>query len=413
MSTYISKAFSDLGIVLTNDHVRKLERAIATFETRKDHALALNSQMLGVYPIAFTSSDRSFLFELVGIKEKDLVRIVENIPSIDTDHRVVSDAFNLLCVWLIHAAYLFLNNKRARESFQLNIAKYMHYRFFTSIVNYYFSHGASEPVMMATINQLSGKFDIVTYGTWKATLEARSQDLLSEKSIHRNAFLNMDDDEGVKRVITDTQTRMRDKIKNVARIYYDNKDNNARIDSKSMVKDSEDEGKYLSQTSSTIDAMISTVTSDLMNKNRWIHASTVSAVAKQFKSVSQTMLKTTLEDMSATATSQVKRRTVDHVEKTRDGYRYHGIRVLVAQIIRTTYRYIVINRISMNNRVVLYNKIHSAYASSRISDKNINDVKTSMSLMLDDMNKTSRETTKSSLRLAIIMYIVLKTFRHL
>ena len=413
MTSLIAKAFSDLGIGVTNDHVRKLETAVIRFETRDTHMLALNTQMLGVQPIVFTSADRAFLFDLFGLKEADLAKMIKNIPAINTDHRVVSDPFNLLSIWLLHAAHLFLNNDKARQSFQRNIVKYIHYRFFTSIVNHYFSHGAKEDIMMATINNLSGKFDIITYGTWKATLEARTDDFLSEKSIHRNTIINMDDDEHIKRTITDLQTRMRDKIKNVANVYYDNKDNNTRVQSKGRVIEDGEDGKRLADTNAPIDAMITSITSDLMNKNRWIQMSSVAAVSRQFKSVSQPLLKAALEDMSAMAQSQAKNKTVDTLQKNKDGTYTIGMRALVAQIIRSTYRYITVNRIPTTNKAKLYNRIQSTYASSRISDKSINDIKAHMSQVLDDMNKTSRDTTKASLRLAIIMYITLKTFRHL
>lgn len=413
MTSWISKAFSDLGIGVQNEHVRKLEDAVTQFETRGTHVLALNTQMLGTQSIVFTSADRAFLFELFDLKESELAKMIRKIPSINTDHRVASDSFNLLSMWLLHSAHIFLKNDKARASFQRNIVKYMHYRFFTSIVNYYFSHGAKEDVMTATINNLSGKFDIITYGTWKATLEARTDDFLSDKSIHKSTILNMDDDEHIKRAITDLQTRIRDKIKNIANAYYDNKDKGVQVKSQSRVIDDNEGEKRLSQSNATIDSMITAITSDLMNKNRWIQTSAVSSISRQFTTISQSMLKSTLEDMSAIAQSQAKRKTVDIITENKDGTVTVGMRALVREIIRFTYRYMVINRIPMTNKVTLYNKIQSTYASSRISDKGINDVKTHMYQVLDDMGKTSREATKASLRIAVIMYIIVKTFRYL
>ena len=102
---YIAKEFRALNIQLDANKLLRIEKLMVTFELRKEHPSALNSNLLGVHPIAFTDSDRSEFFNIFGYTESDIVRVIKDIPTINKDFNVSSDAFNVFALWLLHIGY--------------------------------------------------------------------------------------------------------------------------------------------------------------------------------------------------------------------------------------------------------------------------------------------------------------------
>jgi len=416
-SSYIKTAFSDLGISITPDHILKMERLVIGFEIRGKHPEALNSPLLAVHPISFLDSDRSAFFDLWGYKESTIASVIKRIPSINKSFKVQSDPLNVLAVWVIHLAYVFIKNPTVRINFQINVAKYLHYRFFTSIVNHMFSHGAHEDIMVATIESLTKKYDIIVEGTWRRVIEARCRDLVDDSSIHIEAFRTADHDGKFLYVISDTQTRMRDKIKIIASTYYDYNEKGIRVESSSLVKEHEGE-KYLAQSVSMLDTMITNVFSEVTSINKFINKPLIVAMVNQFGATSVPLLTNFLTQISSIATQQSMKKDLDKTIIINKGQPDEqeivvGMRALVALIIQSSYRYCIKQGLSIKtNRAKLYVDIKNIHKSSRISDENIVKVKNSVSYLVKQYGKTTREATQASLRLAFIMYIIAKSMNY-
>jgi len=101
------------------------------------------------------------------------------------------------------------------------------------------------------------------------------------------------------------------------------------------------------------------------------------------------------------------------VDNTPDGPIYIGARALIAAIIQTSLRYCINNRIPLSNRSQVWVNLKNVYSSSRVSTPEILAVKQSVEYFVDSLNRTKRESTKASLRLAVIMYCVYKSFKYL
>lgn len=422
MQSFVVQEFGRLGVTLTDAHVVEMTRLVIGFETRGSHVMALNSQTLAVHRAVFTDGDRAAVFQLVGLTEDQVKAAVRQIPTIDPNHKVASDAFNLLSVWLLHLAAVQLRNPTARHGFQMAVAKYLHYRFFTSLVGNFFRHGAREDTMLATINRLSRKYDIVTAGTWKKAIALRCEDLLGPQSIHHATIQTASPDQKVTYLLTDTQTRMRDRIKHIADVYYTTKADGVGVAERASVVEIDGE-KVLTQSTSTFDAMVSTMTVELMNSRAFVDRTVAGYIARQFSAVSPSLLITVLTAMADLAQSQAQSKALDQeilVEGTKVGLAtqdqvkvYAGMRALVTNVIHASFRYCLKNNIPFDNRAELMIRIKNIYASSRITDDNINKVKASLVHFVDQLGVTSRDSTKSSLRLAIALYIVVRSFRRL
>jgi len=412
MSTIIRTSLDSLNITLTNKMITEIESMVIGWELRRTHPIALNSQTLGVHPIAFTTEDRAAFFTIIGVDESDLKTLIQKIPSINQDHIVRKDPFNILSVWLIHLAYRQISDKTKREQFQIAVAKYLHYRFFTSLVNYYFSHGAVEKTMLAAVNGLSRKFDLVTYGTWKAVIEARCHDLLSASSIHRPALENANDDEMYLRIIQDLQTRIRDKVKNITAAYYEARSSGDSIASRRSTIETEN-GMELVQNTRTLDTMIYNLQTEVMSARLFIDDELVRKLSDQFKAISPNMFRSVLRALVEIAETQRDTKQLDLI-KTNDGLPlYVGIRALLTNLIQKTYRYCMHNGVDITNTVAVYVKVKNIYGSSRTSDTDILAVKQSVAYLIDLISTSRREPTNSSLRICLVLYIMTRSFRFM
>lgn len=415
MSMFILQELSKLGLAITDKTILDMEALTIRFEIRGSHAMALNSQLLGVHPITFTDGDRAAFFALFGTSEAAVAEAITRIPTINQEFKVASDPFNLLAVWVIHLAHHLIKHDKVRHAFQLNVAKYLHYRFFTSLVNYFFRHGADERIMTATVNGMTRKFDIVVYGTWRKVIEARCEDLLAKGSVHHRALVDGTPDAGPRSVlyaITDTQTRIRDRVKNVVSEYYEVREKGDAVVSRPAVTEMDGE-KILTQTTSAYDTVISALCAEALNINQFVDRDEASKIARQFPAISATMLIATLTQLSQTASLQAMSRELDKTER-RDGKTIHvGVRALITAIVQGSFRYCQKSGVDLTNKAAVYIRLKNVYSSSRIGDPNITTIKDSVVHFVDTSGRTARESTRSSLRLAIIMYIVLRALRLL
>ncbi len=409
----IVQAFSKLNISITDAMISQMENLVIGFEIRSGHAIALNSQSLGVHPIAFVDSDRHAIFAIFHTSETKLREAIHAAPNINITYKVTSDAFNLLCVWLLHLSVIYIADEKVRFRFQLNVAKYLHYRYFTSLVNHNFPHGAVDGIMTAVINSLTRKSDIVIYGTWRKVIEARCTDLIDKTSIHYNVIQTATPDSKVLYILSDTQSRLRDKINLICEVYYQYHKQGISINSKSATSTDLEGEKILITKNSVFDNTISNMTIMVLNVHLFVDSTAANEVASQFQAISPSMLCAILTEWSVLATEQTKTNLLDYVEKTNDGDLYIGVRALIATIIQTSFRYCINNRVVLSNKAQVWVQLKNMYSSSRIITPEIIAIKNSVGYFVDSIGRTSRESTKSSLRLALIMYVIYRSFKYL
>lgn len=414
MSKYLITNFTAAFPLEINASVLKTALMLMySFEARQKHPDALNTPLLGVYPMYFTTQDQNNLFDMFDVDPADFKKAIKKCPSINQAFNVISDPYNLFVTWVLHCIYV-SNELTHPEKNQLSmvISKMLHYKFFTSLVNHNFKYAANKDIMEATINGLNKKYDIIEYGTWKNLIEARCQDLLGEQSIHYKTLLKYDNDEAITYILSDTQTRLRNKIRLIVTAYYDTKARGDAIGTHSLNTEIDGE-KLMVDTVSTYDSMLTNISGQVLNINQWIDASYIKFVTKWVPNISENLLKQLLVAYSAKASQQARTRQLDLTKEDGDTTLYIGSRVLIKTIIQKTYRSCILSKINMKNKVEILAKTRNVYSASRISDPAINDVKESVAMMIDECLDIQRDATKSSLRIAFICYIMLKSFEYL
>ena len=413
-SSYIRTAFQKLPVVLDTNTSKALRALVLKFEMTRDHSLVLNSQAIGTRRVLFTQSDQKAVFDLVGVDPDEMTALIGTIPTIDPDHKVASNTFNLLCIYVMHVAHNHPTLKATdKDLIKFNIAKLMNYRFFTSFTNRAFKYLADEETMMMAISQLSRKFDIITLGTWKAVLEARSMDLISSESLHYKTIERFIYDKDVTYMLTDAQNRIRDRIKNVMIVYYDTHKEGAAIATYSNVREIDGE-KMMTDNVSLYDTMIANLTREILNPKLFHDKDTEKLCAGIFQVLRPSMIRDAVDAMCQRADAQYQTPgEFDMVQKIKGKQIIVGVRALITAIIQRTYRNMRNSGVVMDSASVILLTTKNIYSSSRIADPEILQIKDSVTYFVDSIKTTQRESTKASLRIALIMYIIAKTIKYI
>ena len=413
MEKHILTELTKLNINITSREIKGIQSLVSRFEVYDTHVMALSSPTIGVYPIYFKDNDRADFFDLFSVKENNLKKIIQDIPTINNSFIVSSDAFNILSIWLICLSNKLIKDNKSKHLFQINVLKYLHYKFFTSLSGNFMPHPPNEEIMLATISGMSKKFDIVIFKSWAKVIRARSENVISPESIHYNTLLNGVPDDKFIYIITDLQSRLRDRVKNVVSEFHKARNSGKAIKNKSATI-TVDGSKILMQPSSVIDGVSEKIAMEVLNMRTFIEPRMIRVISKQYSSVSISSIDQTLRRISAMASEQqLDRKLSTPLIKHKDRADTVGIKILIHDIINSSYRYCHTHKTDVTDNAKAYLKIKDAFSSSRISDEQINSVKARLVILINDIVDTKREATKASLRLAIILYIVYKSFKYL
>lgn len=413
MSITINEGMGDLGITITHQQIAEMEKLAIHFVLRKTHPLTFSGQHLGVHPVAFIPSDYNALFDIFRIHKKDVELKIKEIDSIDKNFNVISDPFNVLCIWLCHLAPIYIKDKRVCHNFMANVLRYFHYRIFCSVVNNSFKHGANPAIAEATLLQLTKKSDVIRLGNWNAVIESHIEKILDPNDRFYETIKNGYPDDMFLRVISENQTSLRQKLVTYANTYYEVYKAGDSVGSSSAIAENDEGEKILAQTASVIDSASSAMISELLNVNTFVHDVSINDVAGLFTTISPKMLKLALMRINETAVLQSTSKKFDETKKDKDGIIFIGVRGLVLEIIRSMIRICRVRRINMGNKAQVFEKMKDAYSASRQLDPDILAIKRSVALLVDSFNITVNQASQSALRLGVIYYIIYRTLGRL
>ena len=415
---YIRTYFDKLNITITPEICQRMHTLVTHWEIKGTHPLTLNGQTLGVYTLVFTDADRAALFHLVELEEPDVRSIIRECahshtpPPINLSHRVASDSFNLLSLYLVYRGYVDLHEKHKKmcEQFMFDVLKYLHYKFFASLINHNFPHGTKEDVFNAVVANLNKRFDLVVLGTWRKVIEERCRIQASmdhSVNIHWKTFETFKPDDMVLYIISDSQTRLRDKIGIIRDMYYRFHGENKLIKSENALGKDMDGETILIERTSTLDSAINSLCMDLLSVNTFINHNLMTLLLKQFPEVSIPLMRHALESLSNKAAIQMKERKLDDFKKLKDGrIEYIGVRPLIKDIVLSSFEYCAKNRINIQSKTKVFQTIASRYRASHMKDPKVLSIKEALGKFVIGLHRTTRASTQSSLRLCIVMYIL-------
>ena len=411
--TTIASGFGELSIAITDSQIVAIERMVIHWGLRRTNPLTLDGMFLGVDPIAFTTSDTNALFDVFHLHSSDVEKVIRTIPSIDRSFNVISDPFNLLIFWLCHLAPIYIKDIKVCHEFQMNLLRLWHYKIFCSVVNNSFKHGVNRGVMEATINTLTRKSDIVRLESWRRLIDSHCEKILDPTDRFLKYIITASPDDMFLRAISENQTALRSKIVTIARAYYEVHASGDRVGSNSSVAENAEGEKIIAQAASIIDSATAALVSEVLNPNMFINDTSVRDVANLFTTISDRMLKTTLLKINEVAVLQTGSRTFDKVSKSPEGMIYIGVRSLIVEIIRSMVSICREKRVNMGVHAEVFKTMRDIYTASRNTNEDILTVKRSIGHLIDPFNITSNPASQSTLRLAVIYYIILRAILKL
>ncbi len=201
-----------------------------------DHIQFFGSNLTGVYPVRMTSADEmEWVIDILGLDNIEIKQQVKALPHINENWIRGTDVFTLSGFWVVYR--LLSSNlpikvkEKAIHSAILNV----HFKYISSIMAWYFKFEVDKAVAQAVYDRLSLKFRLKTEGSWLGLLDYRARDLIGERSIHYPTLTNYSPDDAIQYLITDTQGRMRDVVKNLWAVLAEVRAEEKRGVNKSMI----------------------------------------------------------------------------------------------------------------------------------------------------------------------------------
>lgn len=400
------------NITITKRMIDQLVRVCTLYEVRDDHVEALNSPMLGVNKIHFFDKDQRAVFDVFEVDRNDFAKMIQQ-SGLNKDFKVSSDVYNVFTVYMAHCIMKSSLPKSVQEEGCFALWKMLQYKFFSSIVNHMLPYKPNPDVMQATLDGLSAKFDIVNKetNTWKLVMEARARELCQkEGNIHYHSILNFTPDQKVVYVLSDVQTRLRTKIKLVVQEYYKTLEEGKRIASTTMTTDDLEGEKIVKELTGSLDNMIAVICNKALNANQFIRNDVVRIVSKLVPNIRPDMMRTLLMFFSNQSVVQYQKHKQDEIDKT--GRYLIGYHIMITEIIQRSYRLCILEKVNMKSRLAILDKVRNTFRSSRVNDPDILRIKDSVEHLVEIAKVTSRDSTKASLKIAFILYIILLTFDY-
>jgi hypothetical protein len=413
---YILDVFSEsIDIRVDDDLCKRLDRIIFQFEIRGDHPYTLNSQIFGDKKFIFIRADRDIFFNTIGVDEEDVTDVIKKIPSINKAFKVVSDSFNLVCVYLAH---LLVSSKSIHKDIAnktaINVLNYMQYRLMASAVNHYFPHGVNHEIMQTVVESLNLKFAIKQYETWKNVISSRSESIIADTKAHHSTLVEFNNDQDILYLISDTSTRIRSQLKIIVSEYYTMKDASNIINSHSSIVTLDGE-KILREKHGSFEMLSSTVFHKILSRTSFIDEGYIRMVQSTIPRLSIGIIKRMLYTLIDEAKTQMEDGTTNRIINKRDGTKViFGIESLVQSVIKVIYTSALHDeRVKLGNKIMIYMNTKNIFIAARVNDTELLEVRASINDLVTRTRISNRESTVSGLVIALVLYLNLISFQSL
>ena len=375
-----------------------------------DHALFFGGTLTGVYTVRQTETDRDhFLDYVLGTERSILEQVLyslketgpdgKSVPVVNLEHKRYSDVFNIVCTYLIHKCHTSQHLTEAqRHQAKTRICAYLIYKFLTSLMYHYYQYPADPMVAQATYEALSLKFSLKEHGSWAKTLWVLAEKMSGEHSVHKRCIEKMDVDYDVEKFINDVQSRVKDMMKNIYRVFIKvHESKTAAVKVGNLVEiDGEVE--------------IRDTTTAMATYGRYIKQ-----VIPDAGSFIQLDLLQVVLDLMNTANPRVVHQTLTWISQnylTSSGKLAEGA---VEDLIEHAISYLVDNRdISHRDIAKILLRLKGTYMSSRNTEVKLLAIRKNFEKITSTASGITNTNTLSAAKTAVMLYIVARAFarRH-
>lgn len=378
-----------------------LVKAISSFERgfvngSEDHIAFFGGYAMGVHKMRFRGADREAWFnDVLRMNEQALEEDIAGLDSIDPEWVRASDAMNLSCVWLAHVLLRSTALPQAvRHEAAVQVMQVLLYKFMGSLMAHNFKYTADEASMTAMYAEMNYKYAIKKSGSWGRLLRERAEELVSPRSVHRKVFERFDDDEAIVRMINDTQSRLRQIVKSMNKVFYDVRARGVKIGTTKSVLDVDGESVLLDKTRrySTYIRYLSEVLGD---RKSFVRKELVDVVRDMMHTMSAKMFEDSLNWMSL----------------HRDDPKFPQIRQLCDETLIFAFDQLSANRdrLARNQGLSpLLKQLRALYMASRMADPTLLKCKELAEEIVHQATGSRSASSIASVRTGLQLYVVLR-----
>lgn len=359
----------------------------------EDHIKFFGGNLLGVYPIRYTTSDRNdWLDVLLELDEYETRKKIISMPHIDEDWKRATDMVNVSCCYLTHAIMTSSLSSAQKEAGMVDVLLVMQYKLFSSLMAHFFRYSADEKTALGTYAALSKKYAIKQHGTWDAVLTARAKDIINTQSIHHQTIVKFNDDGAIVYMITDIQGRLRNMVKNIWGVFDQVRVEDAKIlstggtielDGKITVRDV---SRVFPSYTRYLDEII-------LDKRRFIKPELVEVICSAQYTMSDHLLYEALNYLS-------------------DNHNDKKVKEFLSETLLHAFDYVTNDKSgkdSMKDLSTLLARIRALYMASRSSDPALLKIRDLGNDILKKAISSRSESTIASVRTGTALYIILRT----
>lgn len=374
---------------------------ISLIHRNREHAAFFGGNLLGVQVVRFQDTDVDRWFDLMDVDELLLQESLHALPTVNPEFIVSSNVMNQSCIYM---TYKFNNSTLpmdVKQKAMLDILVILQIKFITSLLFRYFRYPADKALAEATYASLSNKFAIKEHGTWLRVLEARAADCISPKSIHLNAINRMEPDFSVINMLNDTQGRIRSYVKNVYAVMEQVRASGGKISQTSSTVIGHDGEEILRDSTKGIATYTQYIKNIISDKRTFIRDELLEVVSEVMPSAPERFTQAALEHLS-------------------DNYYKHDHKDIDTILEKTLVH--AFHYLSGNKQVVRANtnladmliRLRGAYTASRSQDEYLLIMRETTERVIRPAVKTKTTSVVASVRTAVLLYIVLRTYtkRH-
>ncbi len=363
-----------------------------------DHMTFFGGNLTGVQIVRFKEEDRNRWFtDILGTDELLLEDLLYKLPEIVKERHTTSDVFNISVMWVIHRFMVSpLLNSDDKHDAMINASLALQMKYLTSLLFNYIKYPIDREVAEATYAAFTMKYALKKYGSWLATLTARSEDMIAKDSIHYNTFFKFNDDKKITYAISDSQGRIRDMLKNIMALFKQVHAQGERIITTSDIVEHDGENVLKDKQNNLIryNRYLHTTITD---KNSFIKDELMEVVGKAMPTMPTKLLYQVLNWCS----DNYRRSGADEVEKLIDITITHSFNYLI------DHRSILKSNVNLPEFVA---RLRGVYMSSRSTDDDLLLMRQYGETIVRASASTKNPTIIASIRTGLLLYIVLRGF---
>jgi len=372
--------------------LREFERSFVN--RNEDHIAFFGGNLTGVHSMRFRPSDQDKWFsEILDIDDLLVEEGIKRLPHDQTWVRA-NDVFNQSCVWLTHRIMNSNLSPALKEEGATLTIQIMQYKFLGSLLSHYWKYPADQGTAQATLAAMSRKFLIKTSKSWHDLLEKRAKEMVSTRSVHRRAYMEMRSDDDVIRMINDIQNRLKELIKSISKIFYDLHSKGVRVNTEKSVREIEGD-VVLQDKSRQFSTFIRYLHEVMDDPKSFVRDELVDVVADAMHTMNPRHLVETLEWMS----------------RNRLVARHEYITELADESLIYAFDLIASDRSLYNTRgglTPLIAKLRSMYMASRMSNESLLKTKALSERVVTQAIKTKNDSVIAAVRTGVQLYLVLR-----